>query len=243
MARTTRSMKSKPGPRQAVGYVRVSTTGQAVEGVSLDAQRDAVRRHAEAAGMELLVIEADEGISGKRADTRPGLQRAVGLACERGAVLVVYSLSRLARSTSDTLAISAQLEREGADLASLSEKIDTTGACGRMVFRLLAVLAEFERDVISERTTAALKFKRASGGKTGGHRPYGFDVVEQDGGRPMLIKNVVEQAVIRDVIVPMHRAGQSLRAIGAELQARGVQTRGGGKWHPKVLAGVIRAAA
>jgi DNA invertase Pin-like site-specific DNA recombinase len=74
--------------------------------------------------------------------------------------LVFYSLSRLARSTKDAIAISERLSRAGADLVSLSEKIDTTSAAGKMIFRLLAVLAEFERDLISERTKAALSVKR-----------------------------------------------------------------------------------
>jgi DNA invertase Pin-like site-specific DNA recombinase len=149
--------------RQAIGYVRVSTLGQAVDGVSLDAQREAITRQAEAAGLLLTGIEADEGISGKRADTRPGLQRAVEQASKGGHVLIVYSLSRLARSTSDTLHIAEQLERSGADLVSVSEKIDTSGACGRMMFRMLSVLAEFESDIISERVTIAAAQKRAKG--------------------------------------------------------------------------------
>jgi DNA invertase Pin-like site-specific DNA recombinase len=65
-------------------------------------------------------------------------------ACERKAALIVYSLSRLARSTKDAIAISERLAKNGADLVSLSERIDTTTAAGKIVFRMLAVLAEFE---------------------------------------------------------------------------------------------------
>jgi DNA invertase Pin-like site-specific DNA recombinase len=92
-----------------------------------------------------------KGLSGTKAD-RPGLAAALSAVC-KGDALVVYSLSRLARSTAHTLQVSDYLEWVGADLVSLSEKIDTTSASGKMVFRLLAVLAEFERDLISERTT------------------------------------------------------------------------------------------
>jgi len=76
---------------------------------------------------------------------------------------VVYSLSRLSRSTKDTLQIAEKLDKAGADLVSLSEQIDTTSASGKMVFRLMAVLNEFERDQISERTSAALQHKKAKG--------------------------------------------------------------------------------
>lgn len=225
--------------RQAVGYIRVSTTGQAVDGVSLDAQRAAIVKHADAAGLELLSIEADEGLSGKRADTRPALQRAVERASATGAVLVVYSLSRLARSTRDTLAIAEQLERAGADLVSLSERIDTSGACGRMVFRMLAVLAEFERDTTAERTRAALRFKRANGFKTGGAVPYGF-TVDRTSGKPRLVELADEQAAIGRML-QLHNAGRSLRAIAAELTADGIAPRSGGRWHAKVIAGIITA--
>lgn len=226
--------------RQAIGYVRVSTTGQAVEGLSLAAQRDAIARHAAAAGLELVALHADEGISGKRADTRPGLQAAVSEACDRGAVLVVYSLSRLARSTRDTLAIAEQIERAGADLVSISEKIDTSGACGRMVFRMLAVLAEFERDTISERTRTVLHHRRRQGFKTGGAVPFGYKV-DRTSGKPRLVADDAEQAVIAGML-ELHDAGSSLRAIAQHLTAQGIRTRTGASWSAKVVRGIITAA-
>jgi site-specific DNA recombinase len=66
--------------------------------------------------------------------------------------LVVYSLSRLTRSTTDMLHVSELMEQRGVDLVSLTEKIDTISAAGKMVFRMLSVLNEFERDLVSERT-------------------------------------------------------------------------------------------
>ena len=80
----------------------------------------------------------DRGLSGGRCDNRPALKEALKAVC-RGDSLVVYSLSRLARSTRDTLMIAETLERKGADLVSLSERIDTTSSTGKMVFRMLAV--------------------------------------------------------------------------------------------------------
>src|SRR3954454_24039305 len=131
---------------RAVAYIRVSTTDQATDGVSLDAQRARIGAWCLSNGAELAEgdIHVDAGISGKRADNRPSLVAALEGVCRSGGVLVVYSLSRLARSTKDTIAIAERLDRAGADLASLSEKIDTTTAAGKMLFRLMAVLAEFE---------------------------------------------------------------------------------------------------
>lgn len=82
-----------------MGYIRVSTLDQAVEGVSLEAQRRKIEAWAELHGFTLLAVHEDAGISGKSADNRPGLQQALKDACANRAALVVLSLSRLARST------------------------------------------------------------------------------------------------------------------------------------------------
>jgi site-specific DNA recombinase len=162
---------------KALGYIRVSTSGQANDGVSLDAQAARIRVWCEANGYELTEIWSDAGISGRRADKRPGLQAALAAACENGGALVVYSLSRLARSTRDAIDIAERLHGAGADLVSLTERIDTTTAAGKMVFRMLAVLAEFERDLVSERTAAALAHKRRNGERVG-DIPYGWRLAD-----------------------------------------------------------------
>ena len=163
--------------RRAHGYVRVSTTDQAEFGVSLDAQTEKIRAWCLTNGYELARVHVDRGLSGGRSDNRPALLDALR-SLREGESLVVYSLSRLARSTKDTLAIAETLDRRGADLVSLSERIDTTSSTGKMVFRMLSVLSEFERDVISERTSMAMKHLRATGKYTGGFQPYGYRNVE-----------------------------------------------------------------
>lgn len=144
-----------------IGYVRVSTDEQVREGLSLEAQKSKIEAWAHAMDFKLIVLEEDAGISGKSIAAREGLKRALELACSKKAALVVYSLSRLSRSTRDTLMVADRLDKAGADLISLSERIDTTTAAGKMVFRMLAVLNEFERDQISERTSAILQHKKS----------------------------------------------------------------------------------
>ena len=134
----------------AVGYIRVSTAGQAKDGISLEAQDSKIRAWCSANDYPLDALYV-ETMSAGRADNRPELQKAISHICREKGALVIYSLSRLARSTKDAILISEKLDKAGADLVSLSEKIDTTSAAGKMVFRMLAVLAEFERDQISER--------------------------------------------------------------------------------------------
>lgn len=219
---------------QAIGYIRVSTEGQATEGVSLDAQRAKIAAWATLAGYELAAVHVDAGISGGRADNRPALQAALADACKHKAALVVYSLSRLARSTKDAIAISERLDKAGADLVSLSEKIDTTSAAGKMIFRMLAVLAEFERDQISERTSAALQHMKAQH-KRVGTVPYGFDLAD-DG--ETLTPNATEQNAIGQ-IRELRAAGMSLRQIAVELEARGIKSKTGAKWSAEVIRGIL----
>lgn len=221
----------KPTSRPAFVYVRVSTDRQATEGVSLEAQRDRAAAWCAAHGFELAGVFCDAGLSGKRADNRPELVRALDAVTRARGVLVVYSLSRLARSTRDTLDIAERLERTGADLVSLSESIDTTSAAGRMVFRMLAVLAEFERDLVAERTRCAMSAKRAKGERTSGRIPFGFSLAA-DGVH--LVENPDEQTILARIL-ELRRDGLSLRGIGAALAREGMKPRSGASWSPKVL--------
>lgn len=225
--------KEKP-PQRAVGYVRVSTEAQAVDGVSLEAQRARIEAWCLANGYELAGLHVDAGISGKRADNRPGLQAAlIEVGRAKGAALVVYSLSRLARSVKDTLEIAGRLDRSGADLVSLSEKIDTTSAAGRMVFRMLAVLAEFERDLCGERTKAALSLKKHRG-ECVGEVPLGW---RRDGDR--LVPEPAGQRAVA-TIRELRERGFTLREIAAELERVGIRrAKGGTRWDPKTVQRIL----
>jgi len=222
---------------RTIGYVRVSTHDQADNGVSLDAQEAKIRAWAELVDAEGVEIFRDEGISGKRSDNRPGLLAALE-AIGAGDALVVHSLSRLSRSTRDTIDLAEALSEKGADLVSLSEKIDTTTAAGKMVFRILAVLAEFERDQISDRVKFTLAHKRAKGEKTGGDVPFGF---WSRGGR--LYPHPGEQKTV-GLIRELADGGMSLRAICRELEAKGVARRRGAKsWHLQTVSNILSVAS
>ncbi len=216
----------------AVGYTRVSTEEQAREGVSLDAQKARIEAWATANETALIGFFEDAGISGSKAENREGLQKAIGMACERRAILVVYSLSRLSRSTRDTLALAERLEKAGADLVSLSERIDTTSASGKMVFRMLAVLNEFERDQVSERTSAILQHKKA-GREVYSPIPYGFD---RNG--KTLVPNQAEQEILTRIL-QLHSSGWSLNRIADHLNSDGIPAKRGGKWFGSAVRSVL----
>ncbi len=222
--------------KPAIGYIRVSTTDQADEGVSLDAQRAKLHAWALLHDYELLAILEDAGISGKRADNRPGLQEALKLACEHKAPLVVYSLSRMARSTKDAIEILDHLRRCGADLVSITEQIDTTSAAGKMMYRLLAVFAEFERDLVSERTKAAMAHLKAQG-KCCGQVPYGWNK-QTDG---TLVENAQEQRHIR-FMQEWRADGWTLQTIADGLNNSMVPTKSGnGRWASKTISTILKA--
>ena len=139
-----------------IGYARVSTDDQ-----RLDLQKDALQR----AGC-IDIYEEKE--SGKQAD-RPALgycRRALAA----GDTLVVWRLDRLGRSLPDLVQIVSELEKAGVGFESLTERIETSSAAGKLVFHVFAALAEFERNVIRERTHAGLVAARARGRK-GGRKP------------------------------------------------------------------------
>ena len=208
---------------KAIGYVRVSTEEQ-TNGVSLEEQEAKIRAWCTLHDAELVAIYRDEGISGyKGRDSRPGLDMALKQVCKVKGSLVVYSLSRLARNTRETIEIGECLNTCGADLVSLSEDINTTTAAGKMVFRMLAVLAEFERDQISERTTMAMAHKRAQGHRISGQVPYGTRLAS-DG--KTLEPEPAEQAVIAQ-IKALRSNRLSIRKIMATLADNGVVGRTG----------------
>ena len=142
-----------------IGYARVSTTEQ-----KLDLQQDALQ----VAGCEQLFTDTASGAKAER----PGLAAAL-LACRKGDTLVVWKLDRLGRSLPHLVETVRELVARGVDFRSLQENIDTTTSGGKLIFHIFASLAEFERDIIRERTQAGLSAARARGRKGG--RPKGVD--------------------------------------------------------------------
>lgn len=227
--------RKKEGNMKAVGYIRVSTQGQVEDGISLEAQEAKIRAWANLNGYPHVVLFSDAGVSGKRADNREGLQSALN-AVSRGDALIVCSLSRLARSTKDTLEMSEYLMKRGADLVSITEKIDTTTAAGKMVFRMLAVLSEFERDQVAERTKTAMAQKKSKRELVGAV-PYGCRL-SPDGIH--LHENPDEQEVIREAR-KLRDAGLSLRQIARELTQQGFRARNDKVFAPTQISRMLAA--
>lgn len=136
-----------------IGYARVSTAEQ-----NLDLQRDALK----AAGCERVITDQASGTVA----ARPGLEK-LKEQLRAGDTLVVWRLDRLGRSLRDLIGWMTYLEEEKVGLLSLHEAIDTTTTSGKLTFHLFGALAEFERNLIRERTQAGLAAARARGKKGG----------------------------------------------------------------------------
>jgi DNA invertase Pin-like site-specific DNA recombinase len=168
-----------------IGYARVSTDDQ-----NLDMQRDALRL----AGCEKIY---EDRMSGAKA-ARPGLALALEVA-RAGDVLTVWRLDRLGRSLHDLILLGRKLDELGIGLMSVQEKIDTSSSGGRLVFHMFGALAEFERNLVRERTQAGLNAARARGRK---------------GGRPKVLEPAKRQLVVQLYAEKKHTISEICRMMG-----------------------------
>jgi DNA invertase Pin-like site-specific DNA recombinase len=225
-------------PIRVVGYVRVSTEEQANSGLSLSHQRTRITAFAQASDFELLEVIEEPGKSAKNLK-RPGLQRALELLEGGGAdALVVLSLDRLTRSVKDLGYLVEFFDRTKTALVSVQDSINTLTAAGRLVLNVLGSIAQWEREAIAERTSAAMAVKIRRGEKTGGTIPYGFDVDEAG----KLFPNTEEQEGLR-LMRRWRKKGFSFLKIGILLQKRGFSPKKAGKWHPQVVKQVLNLQA
>lgn len=222
MAAPTRRRKTgEPAAPKAVGYVRVSTQDQAREGWSLDAQRRRITAFCEAKGWPLVEVYADEGVSA--AKYRPGWERLFIEALANGVTHVVaLKLDRVGRNAKQLLDAYDALERKGVALVFIEDSIDTSTPAGRFMRTVLAAVAEFERDLASERTKDGLAEARAQGKTLG---------------RPALVPEDVEALILR-----YNQAGMTLRATAQRLNDDGVPTVRGNPWHPASVDRVLKRA-
>jgi len=207
---------------RTIAYIRVSTDKQADSGISLDAQRAKVHVYAELYDLEIVRIEEDAGASAKTLD-RPALQRAL-TALEDGEAesLLVVKLDRLTRSVRDLgHLLETYFSGDRWSLVSVSEQFDTRSAVGRLVLHIMASVSQWEREVIGERTAAAMQHLRAQGRYTGGHAPYGYRRTE-DG---TLTPDADEQATVAAARALRDEDGLCPNAIARALTDAGHRTR------------------
>ena len=213
-----------------VAYYRVSTTGQGVSGLGLEAQREAVERYLNGGSWSLIeaFTEIETGKGANALDRRPQLKAALAYARKHKATLVIAKLDRLARNVHF---VSGLLET-GVDFVA-ADRPDAD----RFTLHLEAALAEREARVISERTKAALAAAKRRG------------VVLGANGRTLAVRNRAEAveriAPMAGRLTALRGEGLSLRRIASTLNAEGVSPPGasGGVWHPATVQRALERVA
>jgi site-specific DNA recombinase len=223
--RSANTALSKSQIRCAI-YTRKSTDeGLEQEFNSLDSQREAAEAFIESQQQEGWVCLPerydDGGFSGGTIE-RPALKKLIA-DIEGGQVdcIVVYKVDRLSRSLLDFARIMKTLERNGVSFVSVTQQFNTTHSMGRLTLNILLSFAQFEREIIAERTRDKMSAARRKGKWTGGMPVLGYDIVPQ-GGR--LVVNEEEAAVVRS-IYELYLENQSLLATVQELNRRGKKTK------------------
>lgn len=231
---------------RVVGYIRVSTDEQHDSGLGEEAQRQQIIEECERRGWELVRFEEDV-MTGRHRPTRLGdeagglrrmLRKRPGLvaaldACKAGEAsgIVATKLDRLARSTLVFSQLVSVAQRQGTNIVVLGLNMDMFTPQGKMVASILATFAEFESEMISERTKAAMAVaakRRAANGEAPFGRPARHQVPDE----------------LRARLRSMRDSGMGLRTIARTLNEEGVPTATGkGTWHPATVRSALEVEA
>jgi DNA invertase Pin-like site-specific DNA recombinase len=229
---------------RVVGYKRVSTEEQAKGGFSLDAQDAKIRGYCELYELDLIHVHEDPGASGKSLD-RPGVAEVLGELRRRKDSpdgLVIAKMDRLTRSIGDWVNLINEFFRnERKRLFSVGESIDTRTATGRMVLNMIMMIAEWEREIIGERTKDGMAEKMRRGELCGKVR-FGYDLADDlnDGGRRYrLVPNPREQGAI--VLLRQWRGeGKTYRDLARLVEDMGIETKEGSRvWRPTTIKRIL----
>jgi DNA invertase Pin-like site-specific DNA recombinase len=252
-------MIAKIQKKAAIIYTRFSPRRNAAECESLDTQFEICTAYCKIHDMAVLGSYEDEAISGKNAIDRAGLQNAVDHAVRVKGVLVFYSLSRLARSVRDALAIADRLKEGKADLCSVKESFDTSTPMGKCIYTIMSAFNELERNKISEYTKDAMLRHQSTGRRMSAILPYGWRDDPDDPARMLPDEHELEVIDVimdlredghdintgedasglsyRDICLELLREGYEPRPITREIDGKKVETAG--KWHANTIRRIV----
>ncbi len=223
--------------KKAAVYIRVSTTEQANEGVSLDAQLERARAYCTLAGLELVAVLREEGVSAsKPLATRPiGSELTRLVAASEVSHVVALKLDRLFRDAVDALTVTKAWDKAGVSLHLVDmggQTLNTGSAMGRFFLGMMAGFAELERNLTGERTSQAMAHLKAEG------RHVGAPGLGKRMEAGELVANPEESATVARIL-ELRQAEKTLREIAATLTAEGRRTKRGGKWGPETVRQVL----
>lgn len=220
---TPKKSSADAHPIKAVAYIRVSTGKQVSEGYGLDDQRHRITAFCAAKGWPLERIYVDAGVSAVK--RRPEWEQLLVDVLADGITHVVSTkLTRVGRSTRDLLDTYEMLESKGVALVLIDESIDTSTPAGRLMRTILAAVAEFERELLVERTVSGMAEAKRQGVKLGRKADVPDDLADR--------------------IVAARLAGRSYQSIADTLNAEQVATpRGSAFWRPSTVHAVVARVA
>ena len=229
---------------KAVLYCRVSTIDQGENGNGLDVQTERLAAYCALQGLEVAATFTDVGISGgiPLSDRPEGGKMLEFIKREKIGHVIVLKLDRIFRNAEDALRMSRTWDKSGVGLHVIdmgNQSVSTASPIGKLLFTMMAAFAELERNMISERTTAALQHKKRNGERVGCIE-YGY-MLASDGKHlepcPQEQKNIA-------LILRLRDKGFSLRDIGSELVRRGIKNRFGRvAWHQNAIKSVVDNSA
>lgn len=217
-------------------YIRVSTEDQAKEGFSISAQKEKLTKYVEINDWELVDYYIDDGISGKNIKDRPEMNRLIkNIENKKINNILIYKLDRLTRNVKNLIELVELFDSHNCGLCSLTEKIDTTNAVGRMFLKIVGVFAEFERENLAERVSFGYEEKTRQGNYTNTNGVYGYDYII---GKGNLIVNESEAEIVKQIYKD-YLSGKAMISIAKDYNIRKVPTKRGGDWSQSTIQSIL----
>lgn len=219
---------------KVAAYIRVSTHMQVEDGYSLSAQRERLTAFAFSQGWEIVQYYIEEGVSAKDMD-RPELQRMLkGVSEGIFDIVLVHKLDRLTRSVIDLDKLLKVFSEHNVMFKSATEVYDTTTATGRLFIRLVASMAQWERENLGERVRFGMQEKAREGKWTVSTPPLGYDSDDS-----ILKINPSEAAIVKE-IYSLYLSGIGMWKIARSLNERGLYTRNRKPWHQNTVSYILK---
>ncbi len=216
-------------------FVRVSTLDQKNNTDSVETHIERGKMYAKSKGWKVVKIYNLAGVSGKSTiKHQQTLEMFQDVRDSKIQGIIISSLSRLARNTSELLEYSKFFEENNASLISINESLDTSTSGGKFFYTLLSALSTYERDIIYERQMASLNYRKKEGKFTGGMVSHGFKIVNAE----VVINE--EEAPVRRLIYDLFLEHRRMSSVAKALNKRGYLTRKGKPWSDSTIKRLLR---
>ena len=219
-------------------YIRRSTD-ESHQPYTLRAQTDSIANYVKSQGPEWQIVSMHEDSASGKSMKREGLETLLSRARDNEFdIVVVYKIDRISRRLRDFVEIIHLLNEAGVSFRSVTEPIDTASPMGRAFMNILAVFAEFESDLIVERTVAGMNKKAELGEWCGGTVPYGYSNMKKE---KTLIANEKEAAIVERIYQLYVKRRMGARSIAKKLNTEGHRTKNSRNWSVDAIIRILRS--